>query len=522
MWNALVAACLAVVAYGVTRLWRNPYVAHALWLIVLVKLVTPPLVSAPAEILPISQSLVAVEDSWSDEGQTIAGSERGFGAEMANGSNQDAAGLRVEHQAVSGAVPWDGLTGRWLPYLLTGWLTGAVMCVVLAIRRHRRLFPILASSQPADPLLVRDARRLASAIGLRRCPSICLTAAQVCPFAVSGIKGARVVLPESLLSTLSREQAKTILAHEIAHVKRGDHWIRLANVCVLALHWWNPVAWWATHELQRAEEECADAWVVWLLPERRRDYGRTLLQTVEYMVDEQVQPTVVGTALGGNILKQRIDMIVNQAVSPRSSRQALALVLAMAVIILPWGAPQATAKRTSLEKQLENGTRKSTTNKGTGAPPQKKTKVSDENDRQGLLGKWEVVFTRWYGQESVTKNRIVWEFQPADKVILRHIPPPGDMKGRLYESAGTYKLDTSVTPWHIDVELMEDRDEMGGGGPRKGILSMKQDALLFCISGSAAAPRPKKMVSEDESLNILQRMRRVRSPGEARPKGNSP
>src|SRR5499425_77416 len=41
--NALVASLLAVLAFVVSR-WRRPALAHALWLLVLLKLVTPPLV----------------------------------------------------------------------------------------------------------------------------------------------------------------------------------------------------------------------------------------------------------------------------------------------------------------------------------------------------------------------------------------------------------------------------------------------------------------------------------------------
>ncbi len=41
--NSLLAAALAVVALAVSRLLKNkPAIAHVLWLLVLVKLVTPP------------------------------------------------------------------------------------------------------------------------------------------------------------------------------------------------------------------------------------------------------------------------------------------------------------------------------------------------------------------------------------------------------------------------------------------------------------------------------------------------
>ena len=54
--NVLFAACLAVFATLLTRAWRNPHLAHALWLLVLIKLVTPPVVRIPVGRLVADQS----------------------------------------------------------------------------------------------------------------------------------------------------------------------------------------------------------------------------------------------------------------------------------------------------------------------------------------------------------------------------------------------------------------------------------------------------------------------------------
>ena len=40
--NMAFAGALALVAFGVQRIGRSPQLAHALWLLVLIKLVTPP------------------------------------------------------------------------------------------------------------------------------------------------------------------------------------------------------------------------------------------------------------------------------------------------------------------------------------------------------------------------------------------------------------------------------------------------------------------------------------------------
>ena len=52
--NAVLAALLAALVYGVTRVVRKPAVVHALWLLVLLKLVTPPIVSIPIPLASIA------------------------------------------------------------------------------------------------------------------------------------------------------------------------------------------------------------------------------------------------------------------------------------------------------------------------------------------------------------------------------------------------------------------------------------------------------------------------------------
>ncbi len=42
--NTVVALVLALFVFGLTRVWRNPPVVHVLWLLVLLKLVAPPVI----------------------------------------------------------------------------------------------------------------------------------------------------------------------------------------------------------------------------------------------------------------------------------------------------------------------------------------------------------------------------------------------------------------------------------------------------------------------------------------------
>src|SRR5438552_11040668 len=70
--NAACAAVLALFALAVGRIWRRPALLHGLWLLVLVKLVTPPLVPLPVRVLPAPPPPpVAVAAAPADEPVTV-------------------------------------------------------------------------------------------------------------------------------------------------------------------------------------------------------------------------------------------------------------------------------------------------------------------------------------------------------------------------------------------------------------------------------------------------------------------
>ncbi len=126
-----------------------------------------------------------------------------------------------------------------------------------------------------------------------------------------------------------------MLAHELAHVRRRDHWVRIFDALVLSLYWWNPVAWLASHQLRQSEEECCDTLVVWALPDGRRIYGQTLLKAVEYLTSESELPAIAGTQFGGRILERRVEVIMNRTLNHKMSIPALVLTIVMSILVLP-------------------------------------------------------------------------------------------------------------------------------------------------------------------------------------------
>jgi beta-lactamase regulating signal transducer with metallopeptidase domain len=343
--NALTATLLAVPVAAVARLGRRPALAHALWLLVLLKLVTPP--------------LFPVRLPWADPLADAPREQPPLA--LAPGAAEPAGGALVPEP--TGAMPlipeaaapvlaadpiplpqhgWD----RWMGLLAVVWLTGSGLwwgLVCLRVGRFRRL---LRHARSASSELQAQVRHLAARLGLKHCPGVWLVPARVSPLLWALGWAPSLLLPADLWVSLTPAQRSALLAHELAHLRRRDHWVRRLELLVLGLFWWHPVAWWARHELAEAEEACCDAWVVWALPEAGPSYAEALVATAAFLSGAPCPVPVAASGAGRvKTLKRRLLMILQRPCPRTLSGAGLIVVLGLAVLLLPliptWAGPQA-------------------------------------------------------------------------------------------------------------------------------------------------------------------------------------
>src|SRR5262249_51440857 len=138
------------------------------------------------------------------------------------------------------------------------------------------------------------------------------------------------------LAALSFEQRSTLLLHELAHLRRRDHWVRLLEFVVLGLYWWNPLVWWARHELREVEEQCCDAWVVWAMPGAGRTYASALVECLDFLAEPAALP--VGASGLGHVhdLKRRLTMILRGVTPCTLSAGGLLACLALSLVLPLW------------------------------------------------------------------------------------------------------------------------------------------------------------------------------------------
>lgn len=146
--------------------------------------------------------------------------------------------------------------------------------------------------------------------------------------ALVGLLRPRVALPADFDRRFSPAERQLILAHEQVHRERLDNLWNLLACALTALHWWNPLAWWAAHRMQADQELACDAAVLSSHPAGRLVYTQAL------MAAHGLQPPRAPLASrwgSSHPLVERIAMLNRPQSLPR--RRAAVLGLAMLGVV---------------------------------------------------------------------------------------------------------------------------------------------------------------------------------------------
>lgn len=206
----------------------------------------------------------------------------------------------------------------------------------LALSRQR-LLASLRARRDASRTIAGDAlRHLTSRAGTTRRVRLSTSDALPAPAAISLDE---IVVPTRALRELTVAEQEGVLAHELAHLVRGDpRWLRLAT-WIECIGWFQPLNRLARRELQLSAEFAADAWAVRLTREPLR-LAQALARVAEWLSPRAASPAWHMPGADGSPLVERVRRLTAPLPEegPRSLRRgygAMWIAAASALAVLP-------------------------------------------------------------------------------------------------------------------------------------------------------------------------------------------
>ncbi|MDD4890997.1 MAG: M56 family metallopeptidase, partial [Phycisphaerae bacterium] len=224
---------------------------------------------------------------------------------------------------------------EWISLLVPlAWVVGAAALLLrlgiawLMLTLRSRRWRLCRDAAVLD--LVAECKQ---AMGVRRSVRIAWAAERTSP-AVTGVFRPTLLLPADFVSTLSADEQRFVLMHELGHLRRQDvlfHW--LGSVAV-ALHWFNPMIWLAAARARADRELACDALVLDRVGQgRNAEYGLTIVKLLERVTCRGFLPGAVGISENKRQIKRRIRMIASFKLGTWKTRLVGAVaMIAMCVV----------------------------------------------------------------------------------------------------------------------------------------------------------------------------------------------
>ncbi len=146
----------------------------------------------------------------------------------------------------------------WSVIIVLLWLCGVV---VLSCRLMASWFMVQrlkhASLTPVPETLRARVEFIAGTLAIGRSVRVLESALANVPMVIGALKPV-LLLPVSACSGLSLSQLDTVIAHELAHIRRHDYLVNILQSSVETLLFYHPAIWWLSRQIRVEREHCCD------------------------------------------------------------------------------------------------------------------------------------------------------------------------------------------------------------------------------------------------------------------------
>ena len=217
------------------------------------------------------------------------------------------------------------------------WLVAVLVMLGLLIQRVFFVKSLIRQAKLADDDLLSQLKQCSSKMGMQRKVDLRISPNATSP-SVCGLINPVILMPADLGDHLSKNQIDAILMHELAHIKRGDLWVNLAQALLQIAYFYNPLLWVANAAIRRIREQAVDEMVLVAMEDRAEDYPETLLSVSKLVWGKpMLSLRLIGVVESKSALTKRIKHILSRPF-PKSAKLGLAGLAAIIItgaILLP-------------------------------------------------------------------------------------------------------------------------------------------------------------------------------------------
>ena len=302
LYSAFLVITILIVKLLFSRLPRT--IEYGLWCLVLIRLVLP-------NDFSISYSLGYISHFWLDTEIPKVINEVNWLSELA-------------HQQIFTSSDW---TFTWLNLFISIWITFLLTVAIKYILLKVKLARLLAVAHPVeDTWLIKEINLWRREFKIRKQIIVIGSNDFLSPFTFATFSPV-IFIPKKLLEEGNQQVIGSIIAHELAHIKRHDSlWLVFQNI-VQIIYCLNPILWIAVRRLNSLREEICDETVLDTGKIQKEDYGKSLLRVLRLNIG-QTSPELFATfflshkdvfkkrvaAIGSNKIVQTNSLIRNFSV----------------------------------------------------------------------------------------------------------------------------------------------------------------------------------------------------------------
>jgi beta-lactamase regulating signal transducer with metallopeptidase domain len=321
-----------------------------LWLLALVRLLIPPDFAAPTgaawwlgdHLRATTESISTTLGDWlagpvdapiaaAGNASTVAAAHRGETSVAATGQQALQSGSAEAWRGWTSILflVWFGIVSARLSFLTAAWMQIRKWLRSATPIVDREMMVLLASAQ--------------ARVGLQRPIELCDSHACTTPL-VTGWRRPVVLLPTTVRESFSRAELEAVLVHELAHVARGDSWVRLAQALLSSVYFFHPALWLANWFLRRTCEDACDEQTIAAFAGRRRCYAEAIVKAAT-VVGYQPPTMALRMLDDGYPVKRRLERILDPHLrfAAGGSRVRGLVAVVAALVLIPSGQPDPLA-----------------------------------------------------------------------------------------------------------------------------------------------------------------------------------